>query len=160
MAATIPGARRRLSFDSWDDVLSDLDALERGNRQIGAWDLSQVCLHLADWLQFPVQGFPPARFPLSILLPILRHTVGPRQLRSILTTGQFPTGGPTFPQTVHPPHAQPHVAAQRLRAAISAFREHSGEYLPSPVFGVMDRPTVDQLQRTHCAHHFGFLMPY
>jgi hypothetical protein len=51
------------------------------------------------------------------------------------------------------------TAVAELERTIERFRDYSGPLHPSPLFGAMDRETVDQLQLRHCAHHLGFLVP-
>ena len=58
-------ARRPLKFDSLDAVVRDAEnLLASGYDRAGNWDLAQVCGHLAEWLRFPMDGFP--KVPLLI----------------------------------------------------------------------------------------------
>lgn len=93
--------RRQLKFDHWDQIRNELDALLAGYEQAGKWNLAQVCLHLKDWLSYPMDGFPVAPLPMRWLLALLRLTIGKSQLNKILSTGSMPAGGPTMPETVH-----------------------------------------------------------
>lgn len=152
--------RRTLHFANLQEVIEDVKTLdERGYRTVGKWDLSQVCNHLADWMGFPVLGFPKAPFPISTLLWLLKVTVGKRQLQSILEKGEMGTGYSTMPETVHPPQGDHSKATERLREAIQRLKNHSGPIHPSPLFGAMDKETCVKLQLIHCSHHLSFLIP-
>lgn len=157
---TAPNSRRELHFESLDDVLRDVESLQAGGcESLGRWELSQTCLHLADWMQFPLDGFPRQPAPIRGLLWLLRHTIGRRQFQRILATGRMPAGGPTMPETVHVSGGEDAAAVERLRHAITRFDAHSGPLHPSPLFGPMDHDQARRLQLIHCAHHLSFLRP-
>lgn len=152
--------RRELHFESLGDVLRDVEALQAGGcESLGRWDLAQTCQHLADWMQFPLDGFPRQPAPIRGLLWLLRHTIGSRQFQRILTTGRIPAGGPTMPETIHASGGEDAAAVEQLRHAISRFEAHSGPLHPSPLFGPMDHDQARRLQLIHGAHHLSFLRP-
>jgi len=153
-------ARRPLRFDDFDHVMRDVNALrEKGYDRAGNWSLAQVCSHLADWMAFPLDGFPRAPAPIRALLWAMKNTVGRRQLRKILDSGSMPAGGPTMPQTVAGAGGDESAAIERLRRTVARFRSHSGPLHPSPLFGALDKETATRLQLVHCAHHLSFLVP-
>ena len=157
---TPPPARRDLTFADFDDVIGDANALLRtGSTRVGRWDLAQTCGHLAEWLHYPVDGFPPMPAPARLLMALLRNTVGPRLLRKTLSTQALPSRSPTIPQSVPAEGGDARAAVDRLAEAIERFRRHEGPYRPSPLFGAMDRATTTRLQLIHCAHHLGHLIP-
>ncbi|MDR3619845.1 MAG: DUF1569 domain-containing protein [Paludisphaera borealis] len=158
MATTF--SRRVLDYRDWPAVIADVERLGRdGYSKVGRWDLSQTCDHLADWLTFPLDGFPPTPAPIRLMLWTLGKLVGRKALRKTLATRSMPGGAPTIPVTVHQSGGNAAEAVERLRTAISRFQAHSGKFYPSPIFGHLDRETISQLQLIHCAHHLSFLAP-
>jgi len=155
-----PPARRAPTFATLADAVADAERLRDGGYdRAGNWDLSQTCDHLADWLRFAVDGYPPAPLPLRPVLFALRHTLAPVMLRRTLASGHMRAGGPTMRQTVHATGGDDRAAVERFRMAVERFTNHPGPYRPSPMFGPLDRETTTQLQLVHCAHHLGFLVP-
>jgi hypothetical protein len=153
--------RRDLAFKDWDQVRADLDLLSGGYEQAGNWNLAQVCLHLNDWMRFPMDGFPRASFPMNLVIPLVRISVGKSQLQKIISTGRMPAGGPTLPATVHADatsEGDPSAVAD-LRETISRFESFTGDIHPSPIFGPMDKATAEKLQLVHFVHHLSFLIP-
>jgi hypothetical protein len=155
-----PFIRRALRFDSIEEVSREAETLlEQGYTRGGNWRLSQVALHLRDWLRYPIHGYP--RMPL-LLRPIMwtvRVTMGGRSLRKIIESGRMPQGGPTLPQTVHAATADESPAVNELKQAVDEWKNHRGPIHPSPVFGAWDYETATKLQLIHCAHHLSFLIP-
>jgi hypothetical protein len=152
--------RRELRFDSLDDVVRDAETLlARGYDKAGTWDLAQVCGHLANWLTYPLDGFPRPPLPVRLILAVMRNMVGKRELRRVLDSGRMPAGGPTVRESVPPAGGDPAAAVARLRAAAERFRDHPGPVRPSPLFGALTRDEATRLQLVHCAHHLSFLIP-
>jgi hypothetical protein len=152
-------ARRALDFRDFDAVVRDAESLAAGGYdRAGHWDLGQVCGHLADWLGFPLDGFPRPPWPVRLLLWFVRHTTGRRMLRRVLAQREMPAGRPTIRETVPAPGGD-EAGVERLRQAVARVRAHPGPLRPSPLFGEMDREAWTQLQLIHCAHHLSFLTP-
>lgn len=158
--ATRTDQRRPLDFRDFDAVLADLDRLtSRGHDRLGHWDLARTCGHLADWMTYPLDGYPKPPLPVRAILAVLRATVMPGKLRKVLETRTMPRGAPTIPETIPPPGTDEAGAVARLRDTIARFRDHKGPYQPSPMFGDMSREDCRQLQLIHCAHHLSLLKP-
>ena len=153
--------RRKLEFATFDDVIREVQSLQAGGYlATGKWNLAQICGHLAEWLRFPLDGYPKSILPIRLMMWVMRHTTAPGQLRKVLETKSWPAGTPTIPQTVPGVDAETDAAAvQKLSAAIDRFQKHEGEFQPSPLFGKLDRDRMTQLQLIHCAHHLSFLVP-
>lgn len=152
--------RRKLAFAALDDVVRDAEnLLAKGYDQAGKWDLAQVCFHLAEWLRYPVEGFP--RIPLLMrpVLWLMRNTVAGPALRKAIEKGELPTGQPTLTQSVAAPGGNPTAAVAKLKQAVERFKAYSGPYQPSPLLGVLDHETGHKVQLLHCAHHLSFLVP-
>jgi Protein of unknown function (DUF1569) len=150
--------RRKLSFATLDEVVADAENLQaKGYDRAGNWDLAQVCSHLADWMRFPLEGFP---VPL-LLRPILwmmKVTVGKAKFRKYLAEG-MPAGKPTIPSTVAASDSDPVAAIAKLKQSVERFKAHTGAIIPSPLFGAMNKDEALRLQLVHCAHHLSFLIP-
>jgi hypothetical protein len=150
--------RRELRFADLAEAVRYAEALRSGHYvQAGRWDLAQVCGHLAEWLSFPLDGFPRLPVGLRLLLRLLRHTIGRRELRRLLATGRMPAGRPTLRETVPPPGGDEAAAVERLARAVARFEAHTGPLHPAPLFGELSREQWRQLQLIHCGHHLGFL---
>lgn len=160
MAKSELPARRELKFSSLDEMVRDAERLQQyGYDQLGNWDFSQICNHLANWLSYPCEGFPPASPAIAAILWVIRNTIGRRKLRKILNSGRFPSGQPTMPQTVFKPGGNEAVALDKLKKTAKWLRDHTGDVYPSPLFGRMTKDECVQLQLLHCAHHLSYLVP-
>lgn len=151
--------RRKLQFHDLDEVVQDVEQLQaKGYTKTGNWDLAQVCGHLADWMGFPLDGFPNPGCLIGTALWILRNTIGKRKFREYLDAGQMPSGKPTMPQTAHPAGENETAEVNRLKENVRRFKAHRGEVYPSPLFGKMTLEEATKLQLIHCAHHLSFLV--
>lgn len=155
----MPVERRKLTFASLDEVVADAEKLLVGGYdRAGNWDLAQVAGHLANWLSYPVEGFPKVPLLLRPVAWLLRATAGRRMRDSILASG-FAPGTRTVPETVPPPGGDPAEAVAKLKRAAEQLKAHTGPIHPSPLFGRMDKDTAVRLQLRHCEHHLSFLIP-
>jgi hypothetical protein len=151
--------RRKMAFASLDEVVADAEnLLAKGYEKVGNWDLAQVAGHLAEWMRFPVEGFPKAPLLIRPVLWLVRITAGRRMRENILATG-FPAGGRTMPETVPPPGGDPAAAVARLRQSVERLKAFTGPIVPSPLFGAMTKDEAVRLQLAHSAHHLSFLIP-
>lgn len=152
--------RRELKFQQLTDVVRDAETLlANGYQRAGNWDLSQVSGHLADWMSFPVNGFPRQPLPIRLMLGAMRVLVGRSWLKKILETGVMFSGRPTTSETVPSAGGDESKAVERLRQTVTGFNAHQGDYHPSPLFGALTRDQALRLQLIHCAHHLSFLIP-
>jgi len=152
--------RREIRFGNLEEVKADLASLlVRPYAPKGAWDLSQITNHLADWMTFPMDGFPKMRFFVKLLVGTMRVTQGKSLLKKFVQTQRMSTGQPTIPQTVHLASSDAVSSVARLTAAIDRLSAHRGPIFPSPLFGELDYDTVVSLQLAHSAHHLSFLVP-
>jgi hypothetical protein len=151
--------RRELAFATLDEVVRDAENLQaNGYERAGNWDLAQVCSHLAEWMRYPLDGFPKIPLLLRPMFWLLRATMGKKIRRKILAEG-FPAGGRTMPQTVFAPGGDAAAAVAKLKEVAGRFQAHTGPVHPSPLFGAMNKDEALQLQLKHCAHHLSFLVP-
>ena len=152
--------RRQLQFNNLDEVARDAEGLlATGYDKAGKWDLAQCCNHLAEWLRFPVEGFPKAPAPIRAMLWMMRKTIGRKKLLAYIGTQSFPAGKPTIPQTVFLPCGDVANAVADLRTSVERLKAHEGAIVPSPLFGPMTKDEAVRMQVVHCAHHLSFLVP-
>ena len=148
-----------LTFSTLDDVVRDAEGLlATGYDKAANWDLAQVCSHLAEWLRFPVEGFPKLPLFLRPVFWLFRNTIGQAK-RLKYTAEGMPSGKPTMPQTVAPPGGDAAAAVAKLKETVERFKAHAGPIHPSPLFGPMTKDEALRLQLKHCEHHLSFLVP-
>jgi hypothetical protein len=153
----MPVERRKLSFATLDDAVADAEnLLARGYDRAGNWDLAQVAGHLANWLSYPVEGFPKVPLLLRPVAWLLRTTAGKRMRDGVLANG-FAPGTRTVPETVPAAGGDAAEAVAKLKRAAERLKAHAGPIVPSPLFGPMDKDTAVRLQLRHCEHHLSFL---
>ena len=150
--ATTAG-RRALAFARLDEIMPDVDRLLQGYSAVGRWSLGQACNHLAGAVNGSIDGFPTGAPWL------LRTLVAPIILRRVLRSGTMPEGVKVPENMLPQPGIDDRTEAERLRAALQRFAEHTGKLVDHPFFGPLDRPHYDHLLRIHCAHHLSFLQP-
>ena len=152
--------KRQLHYKDFDEMLADVEALQSGGYvRRGNWTLGQACGHVADWMRFPMDGFPKPPLPMRVVFWVMKMTVAPGMKRKILAEG-FQGGMPTAPETV--PDAEAFSDEQgiaKLRASIDRLNAWDRELIPSPLFGPMDKATLIRVSLLHGEHHFGYLEP-
>lgn len=154
------GTRRKLAWTELSEVVNDVENLRvSGYHSVGKWNLAQCCGHIADWMTFPLDGFPRQPWIIRAFLSLLKWTMGKRQLRKILFTRSMPKGNPTMPETVYPSEIDASEEVERLKRTVQRLQESQGPYHASPLFGDMSRRDLLDLQIIHAAHHLSFLLP-
>ncbi|MCY2981482.1 MAG: DUF1569 domain-containing protein [Planctomycetota bacterium] len=152
--------RRDLHFASLSEVQEDLKNLASGTyTKTAKWDLSQVAEHLADWMTFPIDGFPKPPWFVGILIGVMRATQGKSLYKKFVRDQRMATGAPTIPTTVYPASDSSAKSVERLLKAIDRLSAHRGPIHPSPLFGQLSYDELVALQLAHCAHHLSFLVP-
>jgi hypothetical protein len=141
-----------LRFETLDAILADAEALGAVERRaLGNWTLGQVCFHLAQPMDYCIDGFP-FRFswPLRLAGRMLR--------RKYLTQG-FPTGvklaGPAA--VLIPTDVLPNAGLAELRRAIGRLKRESHR-VPSPLLGRLSREQWDQFHLRHAELHLSFIL--
>jgi hypothetical protein len=160
MAISETKKKRTLKFTDFDEMMADVRGLmDQGYVSYGNWTLGQVCSHVADWMRFPLDGFPRAPLPIRAMMWVMKKTVGPGMKRKILADG-FKSGMPTAPETVaKPDEMTDQQGAEKLQETIGRLMSYEGELKPSPLFGPMDKETLINVSLLHAEHHLGFLEP-
>lgn len=153
--------KRELKFASLQDIVCEAKRLlDSGYQSNGNWNLSQTCGHLADWIRFPMDGFPKPPMFLRAIFGIMKLLgIVERMKQDILKSG-FKAGTPTAPQTVHASDATSDAAAvDNLEKVLHRMQSFDGPLQPSPLFGAMDRAMWEHITLLHAEHHLAFLSP-
>jgi hypothetical protein len=146
-----PG-RRTLGYESFEEVMPDVERLLQGHTTVGNWTLAQICRHLAAILRRHVD------LPASITFDP-SDRVCEDQKRRMLETGILPEGIDA------PPGAMPEATlseaeeAEGLRAAIAYFRASPGPVTAHRILGPLTRDEWDRFELIHLAHHLSFAVP-
>lgn len=152
--------RENLRFLKLSEIADEVQRLRsKGYVKTGKWDLSQICEHLADWMTFPIDGFPKGPWIVGFLLSIIRVTQGKTLYKRIIQNQGMASNGPTDPKTVYASTSDSDSSITRLLKAIDRFEGYRGPLHPSPVFGALNYDEALALQLVHSAHHLSFLVP-
>ncbi len=146
-----PG-RRPLRFDTFDEVMPDVERLLEGHTTVGHWSLAQICRHLATVARRVVDL--PASTPADP-----SQWVGEEQKRQVFETGRIPEQLPGPPELMPPSGLDEREEVEGLRRAIAHFLASPGPVIPHRLFGPLSREEWHHLQRIHLAHHLSFAVP-
>ncbi len=149
---TTPG-RRPLRFESFDDVMPDVERLLLGHSTVGAWSLAQTCRHLAIVIRRVVDL--PASAPHDP-----SKWLGDDRKREVFETGLLPEGLPGIAEVLPSETFGERDEADGLREAIKHYlASPTGPVAPHRLFGPLSKAEWDQIQRIHLAHHLSFAKP-
>lgn len=152
MNETITPGRRTLRFDSFDDVMPDVERLLAGCTTVGHWSLGQICRHLAMALRVTVD------LPATTPQDPTRWVTEARR-RQIFERGFLPEGA-TAPARVFPTETRgERTEAEGLRRAIAYYRSSPGPVIPHVYIGPMTTEEWERFHLMHCAHHLSFAVP-
>lgn len=153
--------RRRLRFTTLADLRADLATLERGEiagslRASGNWTPGQIFSHLAAFIEFAYDGYPPELSnPPWFIKALLRLR------KRAMLAGGLPAGV-KIPGirggTVGADQAPFPAALARLRRALDRL-EQTAPSVPNPVFGPLAHSEWITLHLRHAELHLGFLHP-
>ncbi len=146
-----PG-RRPLSYDSLDDVISDVERLLEGHSTVGNWSLAQICCHLATVMRRVVDM--PASTPHDPSL-----WVGEERKKQVFDSGMLPEGIQGPPQVMPTETLGERDEAEGLSQAIDHYKASPGPVIPHRFLGPLSKAEWDRLQLIHCAHHLSFAIP-
>ena len=156
---TVPaGGRRSLRFNSIEEALQDVDAIEHADAAgqltaVGNWTPGQVLGHVAAWIDYAYDGFPMRRPPW--LIRVVLRMLLPRFLKKGMPSGQKIPGvaGGTFgtdPLSVA-------EGARRLRAAFQRLQSTEPAPYDSPAFVPLSHEDRIRLNLRHAELHLSFL---
>lgn len=149
--------RRALRFNSLDDAAREAERLaeaERAGRlrRMGNWTLGQALGHIAAWIDFGYEGFPPGARPPAIIKFILRF------MRAKFLNGSLPQGV-RIPKVEGGTYGiEPIPTAEGLARMKKSFERLQRERpkFQSPAFGVMTDEERVALNLRHSELHLGF----
>jgi hypothetical protein len=152
--------RRKLRFASIDEALADADQLLAADasgklRHTGNWDLGQTFGHIATWMEFAFNGYPPevkAPLPIRLILRAARNNILNKGMLTGAKIGRVPGG------TLGIEKIEPSVGADRLRKAFTQLKSECPK-TTNPVFGVMTHEQWIKLNLRHSELHFSFQIP-
>ena len=153
---TIPIERRKLQFNSIDDITTDAGKLAQAERnkklrQLGNWTLGQACGHIAAWIDYGFDGTP-AKF--SLIVRMLARGRRKKYLSEPTNPGgrlpRIPGGTlATDPLTTEDGLNRLKRACARLKASTPA-RKHF-------IFGKLKPDEWKNLHLRHAELHLSFL---
>jgi hypothetical protein len=151
--------RRELSFASLDDIVADVDRLCAAEaagklKRLGNWSLGQACGHIAEWMNYPYDGYPKDINPPWIV----KWIVGFKR-KAILSGKMSPgvkipgiqggTKGIDPLSTVE--------GTGRLRRAIERMK-NTAPTMPNPLFGPLTHQEWQSMNRGHAQLHLSFFV--
>ena len=152
--------RRELRFDNLDAAIADAEAmLSRGYDRAGKWSLGQATGHLANWLTYQLDGFPPLPFFLKPIFWVVRNTSATKMLDKVISEQKMQEAAPTAPTSIPGTGVDDRTEVEGYKTAVSRWVNHSGPYIPSPLFGEQTKERLMALHLVHAAHHLSFLVP-
>ncbi len=153
--------RRELHFESFAAIRRDLDTLEAAHRagtlrSTGNWTPGAIFGHLAGFMEYPYDGYPPELGPPPWIVRAILKLLKNKYLYKPLPAGVSIPGvkGGTV-GAVDAPFDQ---ALPRLRKAIARM-DTSPPTTPNVVFGPMTHEEWRSLQCRHCELHLSFMHP-
>jgi hypothetical protein len=161
MIKTRTSERRALHFNSIDDILADVDrviASERAGtlRRTGNWTTGQTFGHLAAWINFAWDGYPPGAHPpwlVRVIARMLKNMILYKPMRPGMKIGRVPEGTLGIdPMTTD-------EGARRLREGLGRLQRHEPPTFHSSALGPLTDDERIALNLRHAELHLGFLHP-
>jgi hypothetical protein len=156
---TARAAHRALRFASIDDLLAETDRIEAAERagslqRTGNWSVGRILGHLAAWIEYGYEGFPPGARPPWIIRVMLKF-MKKKYLRSGMPRGvRIP--GPAE-GTFGTDDMTTDEGARRLRAALKRLQHREPARFHSPAFGPVSDDDRIAMTLRHAECHLGFL---
>jgi len=148
----------KLEFEKLPEVVAYVDKLRlEGYHKIGNWSLAEILDHL----RFPILA---ATRPTDFKAPFPVRVMAKLVLFGLVLRTKRMSSGMSSPKKALPGDRfkddnDLELAYQNFCKAVEEFCSHTGEYLPNPIFGKLNRDHYEAVQCIHCAHHLGFLIP-
>jgi hypothetical protein len=153
--------RRQLRFGTIDDLLKEIDRIIAAEKagtlhRTGNWTTGQIFGHLAAWINFGYEGFPPGAHPPFFIRWFIK-----RKKAQYLRDGMRP--GVRIPRskdgTFGTEVMTTDEGASRLRAALMKLAKGEPARYHSPAFGAMPHDERIALQLRHAELHLSYLHP-
>ncbi len=153
--------RRQLRFESIDDLLADVDRLLEADkrsklRRTGNWTAGQAFNHLASWIDFAYEGFPPRSKPPWFIRFIIRMKKK-KYIHDAMSAGIKIPGVQDGTFATQPMSTQ--EGADRLRKALARLKNGEPPRFESPAFGPLSEAERLNLNLRHAELHLSFLHP-
>jgi hypothetical protein len=148
--------RRKLHFDSLDDILAEVDRLGRSReiRTLGNLTAGQIVKHLATVMNRSIDGFSTG-LP-SVVRTMLRLFLKRKILIQPMSPG-FKLPAKAQADLIPGPTSLDQALAD-IRGAIKRLQTEPGR-VQSPFLGPLTRDEWNQLHCRHCELHLSFLVP-
>ena len=150
--------RRKLWFHCIDELLSELERIEKAERTgrlrtTGNWSAGQILAHLSAWIEYGWEGYPIGSPPFFIKWILVR--MARRYIRKGMQAGvMIPrVEGGTMGQELMPTNE----ALSRLRKSLIRLQSAEKAMHDSPAFGPMSHEDRIQLNLRHAELHLSFL---
>jgi hypothetical protein len=144
--------RRTLRFESFDEVMPDVERLLEGHTTVGNWSLAQICRHLAAVLRRHVDLPASTRFDPS-------ERVSEDQRRRVFELGVLPEGIAGPPSVIPEETLGEREEAEGLQDAIAYYLASPGPAIPHRILGPLTKAEWDRFELIHLAHHLSFAVP-
>jgi len=145
-------ARRKLDYQSFDELLADADRMSSGNvKTLGNWSPGQIFQHLANAFNGSIDGLP-GGFPWFI------RAMG-RIFKKKLISGPMPAGvkmPDKLAKAVMPEPTSTEVGLANLHAAVSRLKQEPHR-AAHPVFGEVTNEEWNSMHLKHANLHMSFL---
>jgi hypothetical protein len=146
-----PG-RRSISYQSFQEIMPDVDRLLNGHTTVGRWSMAQICRHVATVMRRVVDL--PASTPHDP-----SQLVSDEQKRQVFESNMIPESLPGPPELMPPERLDVHQEVEGLRHAIAHYTASPGPVIKHRLFGKLSKDEWDRLQLMHAAHHLSFVVP-
>ena len=148
-------ARRKLHYDSFEDLLNDAGRLASGKyHQIGNWSLGRMLKHLANAMHSSIDG---VDMKVPWFLKLLRPLIKRRFIK-----GPFPSGFQLNKEAAAVLVAEPSTTVEEgttaLREAIDRLGRET-KRSPHPAVGRLSVEEWNQLHLRHAEMHMSHLVP-
>ncbi len=147
--------RRRLRFESHEEVLADVRTLASGpTRHLGHWTLPYICQHLATAIESSIDGEKGFALPLSTRIVA-------RLFRNRILNTRLPTGVKLPPDAEAVLYREPESleeAVGNLQRACARLQSTS-QRQAHPAFGRMTAAQWDLFHLRHAELHLGHIVP-
>jgi len=152
--------RRKLRFETVDEAIAEAERLVAAEREgrlarAGNWSLGQALGHLATWVEFAFDGYPPsvrAPLPVRLVLRALRGRMLAAGMRPGVRIPRLPGG------TLGLEEIPLEVALPRFRDAMRRLQASAPSRV-NPAFGALTHEQWIQLNLRHAELHLGFQVP-
>jgi hypothetical protein len=149
--------RRKLRFESFDELLAEVSSLAAAEREgkirrLGNWELGSAVGHLAFWASAPFDGYPQMQRPpwfIRLAAPLMRKSVLNRGMPAGIRIRGVEDG--TFGVSPMPTEE----AAAWLRQSLERL-ERQAPTGKNPFFGRMTHDDWKKLNLRHGELHLGF----